>query len=240
MNGDDPVLNQGIAWRWPEAWWTLTQAKETQAPALKFEPKTIIQNDWVTIEGQKIVDINRLKMQGNHNLQNMLLAVSAAYIAGVDPDAIAEGVTNFPGVAHRLEHVGAVKGVELINDSKATNYDAAFTGLAAVKGPAILIAGGAPKKGDDSQWIETIKNKAVSVLLIGDAAEHFASRFKAHGYEQYEIVETMDKAVDRALDLSESLNPRSILLSPACASFDQYANFEKRGEHFKALCQNHL
>ena len=234
LNGDDPILSQGITWRWPEAWWTSTTGESSG----DFEPKTTIQNGWVTIEGQKILNVNRLKMQGNHNQQNMLLAVSAAYLAGVEPEVIAEGVANFPGVAHRLEHVGQFRGADFINDSKATNYDAALTGLAAVKGPAILIAGGDPKQGDDTQWMQTIKSKASKVLLIGDASAQFAERLSHHGYDQYEIVETMDKAVERAIALTDSLQPKSVLLSPACASFDQYPNFEKRGEHFKTLCHN--
>ena len=236
LNGDDPILSQGIAWRWADAWWTLAQSKETA----DFTPRATIQSGWVMIEGQRIVDVNRLKMQGVHNQQNMLLSVSAAYLAGVEPEAIAEGVANFPGVAHRLEHVGTYQGTEFINDSKATNYDAAQTGLEAVNGAAILIAGGAPKQGDDTQWMQTIQSKAAHVLLIGDAAQPFAKRFKAIGYETYDIVETMEQAVERAIALTDSLHPKSVLLSPACASFDQYSNFEIRGDHFKTLCHNYF
>lgn len=236
LNGDDPILSQGIADRWSDAWWTLAQANEKAA----IDPRATIDAGWVMVDNRKIVEVSRLKMQGLHNQQNMLLSVSAAYLAGVDPEAIAVGVANFPGVAHRLEHVGHYQGADWINDSKATNYDAAYTGLAAVQGPAILIAGGSPKKGDDSQWLETIRSKAAHVLLIGDAAQQFADRLQQAGYEQYEIVETMDQAVERAIALTESLNPRSILLSPACASFDQYPNFEVRGDHFKTLCHNYF
>ena len=234
LNGDDPRLLKDIKGRWPQTWWTSTSHKGQEG----LTPKATIAEGWVTIDGQKILSVDRLKMQGNHNQQNMLLAVSAAYLAGIEADAIAEGVTTFPGVAHRLEHVLQYQGVDFINDSKATNYDAALTGLAAVKGPVLLIAGGDPKKGDDSQWMNTIKNKACKVLLIGDAAEQFAERLKTVGYEQFEIVKTMDKAVERSIALSDTLKPKSVLLSPACASFDQYPNFEKRGEHFKELCHN--
>jgi UDP-N-acetylmuramoylalanine--D-glutamate ligase len=236
LNGDDLILSQGIADRWSDAWWTLAQANEKAG----IDPRATIDAGWVMVDNRKIVEVSRLKMQGLHNQQNMLLSVSAAYLAGVDPKAIAAGVANFPGVAHRLEHVGHYRGADWINDSKATNYDAAYTGLAAVQGPAILIAGGSPKKGDDSQWLETIRSKAAHVLLIGDAAQQFADRLQQTGYEQYEIVETMDQALERAIALTDALNPRSILLSPACASFDQYPNFEVRGDHFKTLCHNYF
>lgn len=236
LNGDDPLVRKENVGQWTNAWWTLAEFNAE----FDFIPRATIKAGWVMIEGQKILDVHQLKMQGIHNQQNMLLSVSAAYLAGIDPEAIAEGVANFPGVAHRLEHVGTYQGVDFINDSKATNYDAAYTGLAAVNGPAILIAGGAPKQGDDSQWMKTIQSKASQVLLIGDAASQFAERLQHHGYDQYEIVETMDKAIDRAIALTKSLDSKSVLLSPACASFDQYSNFEIRGDHFKTLCHNYF
>jgi UDP-N-acetylmuramoylalanine--D-glutamate ligase len=126
--------------------------------------------------------------------------------------------------------------IDWINDSKATNYDAAEVGLSAVESPVILIAGGEAKKGDDSTWIHRIQEKAVSVLLIGDAAEAFSQRLKQENYLNFEIVETMEKAVEKAADLAPQLGAKVVLLSPACASFDQYQSFEHRGDHFRQLC----
>ena len=127
-----------------------------------------------------------------------------------------------------------------INDSKATNYDAAQTGLDAVEAPAILIAGGDPKVGDDTAWIQSIQSKAAAVLLIGKAAEAFAKRLNDSGYLQYEMVETMERAVPRAAALAQQHNAKVVLLSPACASFDQYQSFEHRGDRFRQLCETAL
>ena len=108
--------------------------------------------------------------------------------------------------------------------------------MAAVAAAAILIAGGDAKAGDDSGWLEMIKLKAASVLLIGDAANTFAQRLKQVGYENYEIVETMTKAVPRAAQLAQKYQAKVVLLSPACASFDQYQSFEHRGDDFRQIC----
>lgn len=239
LNGDDPYLqNIGTQQRYPvqeTACWTSVKGKA----ALLGNPEfgAYLQDGWAIVQNQKIVRADALRMPGAHNLQNLLMSVAAAHFAGIDADAIAAAVAEFPGVPHRLEYICTHQGVEYINDSKATNYDAAEVGLMAVKSPAILIAGGEPKQGDDRAWLQVIHAKAAAVLLIGEAAELFARRLKETGYENYEIVETMEKAVKRSPDLAKQYNAEVVLLSPACASFDQYPNFEQRGDHFRQLCQ---
>ena len=104
------------------------------------------------------------------------MAVAAARLAGIEKNAIAEAITSFTGVPHRLELICNYRGVTYINDSKATNYDAAQVGLSSVAAPTILIAGGQAKQGDDRAWIAQIKHSAAAVLLIGEAAETFARR----------------------------------------------------------------
>jgi UDP-N-acetylmuramoylalanine--D-glutamate ligase len=177
-------------------------------------------------------------MPGEHNLQNLLMAVGIAKLAGIENSSIASAVASFPGVAHRLEYICTYAGVDYINDSKATNYDAADVGLTAVKAPTILIAGGAAKEGDDGVWLDTIEQKAAAVLLIGDAATQFADRLKSVGYANYEIVGTMANAVTRSIELAKQHQAKVVLLSPACASFDQYTSFEHRGDDFRQLCQD--
>jgi UDP-N-acetylmuramoylalanine--D-glutamate ligase len=141
-------------------------------------------------------------------------------------------------VPHRLEHLCTWQGIDFINDSKATNYDAAEVGLRSVASPAVLIAGGEAKEGDDGPWLQRIQERAATVLLIGDAAPQFARRLEEVGYRDYEIVETMDRALRRSQEVAPSLGAKVVLLSPACASFDQYPNFEARGDHFRQLCQD--
>jgi UDP-N-acetylmuramoylalanine--D-glutamate ligase len=113
-------------------------------------------------------------MVGVHNQQNLLMAVAAARLAGIEQEAIAHAIHNFPGVPHRLEQICIWQGIDFINDSKATNYDAAQVGLSVVAAPVVLIAGGEAKIGDDSGWITTIQTQAAAVLLIASAAPTLA------------------------------------------------------------------
>lgn len=261
LNGDDPHLRETLGDRWPEAHWTAVGGME-QLPRLN-PGAAYLEEGWVkvrTAEGSAtaIVKAAELTMQGEHNQQNLLLAAAAARLAGIEPGAIAQAIRSFPGVPHRLERVGTWRGITLINDSKATNYDAAEVGLAAVPAPVILLAGGEAKAGDDTGWLQQIQKKAAAVVVFGAAADEFAARLRAVGYEKkgYEGIcccETLDEAIAQATQLSIQLSTppstqrstpiapkievKTILLSPACASFDQYASFEQRGDHFRTLCQ---
>lgn len=238
LNGDDPHLRNTGGRQWPEAIWTSTAGRA----ALVAHPEqgAYIESGWAYVADEKILPVNSLRMVGQHNRQNLLMAIAAARLAGIASEAIAQAIATFPGVPHRLEHICTWKGIDFINDSKATNYDASEVGLRAVEGPAILIAGGEAKDGDDTTWLRQIQQKVATVLLIGEAAPAFSRRLTEIGYDAYETVETMEKAVPRAAELATQLNGRVVLLSPACASFDQYANFEQRGDHFRQICQEYL
>ncbi|QFS48351.1 UDP-N-acetylmuramoyl-L-alanine--D-glutamate ligase [Nostoc sphaeroides] len=238
FNGDDAYLRQQGLSAWPDAYWTSVKGKDFLISKKGF----YIEDDWVvekltaTSAPEAIVKVSTLRMVGEHNQQNLLMAVATARLAGINRDAIAHAIVEFPGVAHRLEHICTWEGIDFINDSKATNYDAAEVGLASVNSPAILIAGGEAKAGDDTGWLAQIQTKAAAVLLIGSAAPTFAQRLQEVGYHSYEIVETMERAVPRAAELAKEYQARVVLLSPACASFDQYPNFEVRGDRFRQLC----
>lgn len=233
LNGDDPYLHQA-AGQWQCARWTSVAGKEKILGAP--QRGAYVEDGWAIALGEPIVPITALRMVGIHNQQNLLMAVLTARLAGIGKEAIAHAIETFPGVAHRLEYVCTWQGVDYINDSKATNYDAALVGLASVSAPAILIAGGEAKEGDDSGWIAEIHQKATAVLLIGSAAPAFAERLKASGYSNYKVVETMEQAVNQAPALAEKFSAKVVLLSPACASFDQFQSFEHRGDRFKQLC----
>ncbi len=234
INGDDPYL-YGIRHRWPQTLWT--GCDQSEAPIH-------IQADQIWIEGRPWVPLGSFATQlpGRHNLQNLLLAVGAAYGAGLSSEAVAEAIVTFKGVPHRLQTVRVWQGIRFINDSKATNYDAAVVGLQAVDLPLILIAGGQPKQGDDTLWLQLIQQKVAGVVLIGAAGPQFAERLAQIRYTDYQIVDTLDVAVSRAFEWARSLRGScghsevAVLLSPACASFDQYPNFERRGEHFQICC----
>lgn len=238
INGDDAFLSHLGVKHWPHACWTSVKGKSH----LIGNPNmgAYVEDGWIVALGERVVAVSALRMAGEHNQQNLLMAVAAARLAGIEKDAIAQAITNFSGVPHRLEHICNWHDIDFINDSKATNYDAAQVGLAAVNSPVILIAGGEAKAGDDSGWMQTIQAKTAAVLLIGSAAASFAQRLEHLGYSNWEIVETMERAVPRAAELAKQLHARVVLLSPACASFDQYQSFEQRGEHFRQLCQQLL
>ncbi|MGB7247354.1 MAG: UDP-N-acetylmuramoyl-L-alanine--D-glutamate ligase [Phormidesmis sp.] len=237
INGDDPTLRGNAAEYAPDTYWTSVEGKRALAPLM---PSTYVEDGWVIHKDEKVVETKALRMVGEHNQQNLLMAVAAAKLAGIGTAAIAQGIAQFPGVSHRLEHICTWRGVDFINDSKATNYDAAEVGLRSVASPAVLIAGGASKDGDDRAWINQIKAKAATVLLVGAAAEAFANRLEECGYHRYEIVETIDRAVARSASITKEQSIKTVLLSPACASFDQYANFEVRGDDFRQVCTKYL
>ena len=240
FNGDDAYLSKLGLNHWPNAYWTSVKGKEF----LIGEKGFYIENGWVmekiTPTPQPIVEVSALRMVGEHNQQNLLMSVAASRLAGIDITAISQAVREFPGVPHRLEHICNWQGIDFINDSKATNYDAAEVGLASVQSPTILIAGGEAKAGDDTAWLAQIQSKAAAVLLIGNAAPAFAKRLQEVGYSNYHIVETMENAVSMSAELAKKHQVSVVLLSPACASFDQYPNFEMRGEDFRQLCQKYL
>jgi UDP-N-acetylmuramoylalanine--D-glutamate ligase len=240
FNGDDAYLSKLGLNHWPNAYWTSVKGQQF----LIGEKGFYIENGWViekiTPTPQPIVEVSALRMVGEHNQQNLLMSVAAARLAGIDITAISQAVREFPGVPHRLEHICNWQGIDFINDSKATNYDAAEVGLASVQSPTILIAGGEAKAGDDNAWLAQIQAKAAAVLLIGNAAPAFAKRLQEVGYSNCHIVETMENAVSMSAELAKKHQASVVLLSPACASFDQYPNFEMRGEDFRQLCQKYL
>jgi UDP-N-acetylmuramoylalanine--D-glutamate ligase len=168
------------------------------------------------------------RIRGAHNRENAAAATAAARAAGIGDDAIAAGLLAFPGVPHRLEPVGEREGVRYINDSKATNVAAALRGLAAYAGePVHLILGGSPKGEDFAPLATAIGANVRSVHLIGAEAPRLAEVVDG------DVDGTLDAAVAHAASLAEPGDV--ILLSPACASYDQFANFEERGEAFRAL-----
>lgn len=231
LNGDDPYLREHLRGRWPHAWWT-TLYRE-QLP----EAQVYVEAGWIKVLGESILPLTDWQVPGDHNLQNLLMAIAVAHRAGINSTAMAAAVRTFKGVAHRLEQIGCWHGIEFINDSKATNYDAAQIGLAAVTGPVVLLAGGQAKIGADLVWLQTIQAQAAAVLLFGEAALQFSQRLHELGYDNYKIVNTIAEAVPIAAQLAKTHQAKTVLLSPACASFDQYRNFEERGNDFRKVCQ---
>jgi UDP-N-acetylmuramoylalanine--D-glutamate ligase len=172
-------------------------------------------------------------LRGRHNAQNAACAVAAALALGLEPRTIQEGLWSFPGLAHRMEQIGRIGNVLFVNDSKATNADSSAQALACFEN-IFWIAGGKPKTGGIAS-LEKFFPRIRKTFLIGEASEEFAATLE--GKVPYEKVVTLDRAVAAAAReaAASGLADPVVLLSPACASFDQYRNFEVRGDAFRAL-----
>jgi UDP-N-acetylmuramoylalanine--D-glutamate ligase len=173
-------------------------------------------------------------LRGKHNIQNALAASAAAMILGVAPAAVAEGLASFPGLPHRLEEIGRIGATLFINDSKATNADSAATALAAIDRDVFWILGGRPKQGGITA-LAPFFPRVCKAYLIGEATDEFAATLE--GKVVFERCGTLDRAVAAAARDAAASGAAEpvVLLSPACASFDHYRNFEVRGDAFRAL-----
>jgi UDP-N-acetylmuramoylalanine--D-glutamate ligase len=178
-----------------------------------------------------VLKLSEIPLPGAHNIENTLAAVTAARLAGVSAKSIGEAVRSFSGVEHRLEFVAEIAGVRYYNDSKATNVDAAQKALDAFPGRILIILGGKDKGSDYTVLQKSLREKAILALLIGAASEKIESQIS--GSVAIERAGTLARAVELA---SQAAHPGDIvLLAPACASFDQFLNYEQRGQLFKDL-----
>lgn len=180
----------------------------------------------------EIVDTNQIKILGEHNIKNIMAAIIVARLLNIDDEIIINSIKSFTGVEHRIEFVREVAGVKYYNDSKGTNPDSTEVAVAAMEGDVILIAGGYDKGANFDDLVEKSKNKLKDVILFGETAEKFSKSCKKFGVEFY-IVRDLGKAVELANKIAE--NGEDVLLSPACASWDMYRDYEVRGRHFKDL-----
>jgi UDP-N-acetylmuramoylalanine--D-glutamate ligase len=175
-------------------------------------------------------------MPGAHNRQNMLLAAAAGLVAGLSGTQMEAAFRAFPGVPHRLERLREDQGITYFNDSKATNYDAAEVALQALQGPLVVLAGGESKQGNPTSWLAALGQKAAAVVLFGAAQAEFQQLLAGADFPgAVHCCEGLDTGVALAAQLARTHRCAAVLLSPACASFDQYSDFEARGDHFRRL-----
>lgn len=187
-------------------------------------------NDGEKVE--EILDVKEIKIPGDHNIKNIMAAIIASKLLNIDTETIRKSIISFTGVEHRIEFVRELDGVKYYNDSKGTNPDSTEVAVAAMDGDVILIAGGYDKGASFDDLIEKSKNKLKTVILFGETAEKFSNSCKKSEVEFY-IVKDLNKAVELAKKLSKDGD--DVLLSPACASWDMYSDYEVRGRHFKDL-----
>lgn len=180
---------------------------------------------------KKIIDINDLKILGNHNIENAMASIAIALAMKIDIDIIVNTLREFKAVEHRIEYVTEINGVKYYNDSKGTNTDASIKAIEAINENIILIAGGADKKSSYDDFIISFKNRVKELILLGETKYDIEKIAKIHGFNNITIVDTMKEAVSKANKLA--IEGDNVLLSPACASLDMYPNFETRGKDFK-------
>jgi UDP-N-acetylmuramoylalanine--D-glutamate ligase len=226
INADDLAATQHAPAR-PQIFW-FSREKRVASGAYLRGDQIIFRRD-----GEEIPLLSRsyISLRGEHNLENVLAAASAAFLAGAAPEEIAAGVRTFPGVEHRLEFVAEISGVSFFNDSKATNVDATIKALESFPGGLFVILGGKDKGSDYAPLIPLLRERARLVLLIGAAAEKIGAQLA--GAVPLERAGTLERAVMVAFERARP--GETVLLAPACASFDQFENYEHRGRVFKQL-----
>jgi UDP-N-acetylmuramoylalanine--D-glutamate ligase len=223
LNADDPV--------------TVSFAGRTPARTVWFSGTHSVSGAWldhddIVLDGQRLLDVRELRLRGRHNYENVMAASLIAREAGARPSQIAQAAATFAPVEHRLELVREINGVAYYNDSKATSVDATLKAIDAFPGGLWIILGGKDKDSDYTVLREPLHAKARAVLLIGAAARKIASQL---GSDTAHLVHsgTLAAALQEAYRSAEPGD--TVLLAPACASFDQFENFEQRGRVFKEL-----
>ncbi len=194
---------------------------------------------WIPREGaaaEPVMPVAEIPLKGAHNVENVLAAVCAARLAGIDAASIRETVKNFKAVEHRLEYVDAIRGVGFFNDSKATNVDATKKALEAFPGGVHLILGGKDKNSDYTELSDLLRARCKVVYTIGSAAEKIERQLA--GVVKIVSAATLQVAVRTAAQ--DAVAGDVVLLAPACSSFDQFENYEQRGRVFKEIVKQLL
>jgi UDP-N-acetylmuramoylalanine--D-glutamate ligase len=198
-----------------------------------------VEDGWfvLNVEGHKdrICKVSDLKIFGSHNEQNVLGAILVSHFAGVTNENMAKVLKAFEGVEHRLEYVTTIKGVPYYNDSKATNTDSAIKALEAFKdGHVVLLAGGHDKLTGLDDFMQTCAQKTDALILLGEARQRFYEAAKKNHVKNIIMIDgSFEDAVNKAFEVARP--PQVVLLSPACSSYDMFANFPERGRVFKKL-----
>jgi UDP-N-acetylmuramoylalanine--D-glutamate ligase len=226
LNADDAESTK-YAPSLPQVYWFSRKTKVEQGAFVR-DGKIIFRQAG---KDDEILDRREIPLPGAHNLENVLAATIATRLAGARPAQIAEAIRSFAGVEHRIEFVAEIHGVRYYNDSKATNVDATLKALEAFPGRLVVILGGKDKDSDYSVLRPALRDKAILVLLIGAAAKKIEHQIE--GSVATRQTETLEHALEFAAQTAHAGD--IVLLAPACASFDQFQNYEHRGRVFKDL-----
>lgn len=184
---------------------------------------------------QEVCPVEQIRIPGNHNLENALAATCLAMCRGIAASVVAYTLKTFPGVEHRIEFVRTVQGVDFINDSKGTNPDSTIKAIETMKKPTILILGGYDKHSEFDELFAHFTDKIVGIVILGATKQKILSAAERAGVTNIQLADSFEQAVRMAYAAAPAGG--TVLLSPACASWDMFDNFEQRGEVFKQLVE---
>lgn len=190
----------------------------------------------IIYQGEEVVHlchVDELQLLGTHNYENVMAASAMALAYGVPAQIVRDTIKSFAGVAHRIEFVCEKNGVTYYNDSKGTNPDAAIKGIQAMNRKTVLIGGGYDKNSEFEEWIEAFDGKVTHLVLLGQTREKIAEAAKHVGFTDVILVDSLEEAVQTCARLAKP--GEAVLLSPACASWGMFKNYEERGDKFKEL-----
>ena len=230
LNYDDPVLRE------------FGRSSDLKAKAVFFSSKHMLDDGYYLngenicrrIDGgneEVIMSVNELQIIGQHNHENAMAAIAMGFCMNVPKDKICEACREFVAVEHRIEFVRERTGVRYYNDSKGTNPDASIKAIQAMPGPILLIGGGYNKNSTYDEWIDEFAGRVKYIVLIGETRDAIADCCRAHGFNEVMYAETLEEAVKVCASYAEMGD--CVLLSPACASWDMFKNYEERGQLFK-------
>ena len=216
-----------------ERWKNLTRAKLLTL-SLKGEADIYFQDEWIYFKGKKWISQNEIPLKGLHNIENIMTGAAFASFYQMTSDEIRNAVLEFKGLSHRCESAGEKNGIHFINDSKATTVQAVMKALSCAEKGIVLILGGSDKNLDFSELNPYFSGKVKKIICYGETGKKISEMIC---FENKEIVYPFDEAVLKAFQ--SAVSGDTVLLSPGCASFDQFKSFEERGERFKYLVKNH-
>ena len=213
--------------------WITTNTNESDLEHCDY---WINNENYVVENRKKLFSLKNFKLKGKHNAQNLLLAVAAARKIGLSPETIKDSLKCYKQLPHRLETIYQHNDLEIINDSKATNFDSSIAGINSIKGTLLIISGGRLKSGDSNAWVNTINQKANAIFLFGESSEILKKLIIKGGFKKDILIfNNLSEVVEYSYFYLKKNRTETILFSPSCSSFDQFKDYEERGNFFKKL-----
>lgn len=229
LNYEDPILREKAAALHTKIVWFSSKTKLEEG---LYYSDGVIYTAHNKIS-RKILNVEDMNLIGEHNYENVMAAIAAAMYFNIPLEDIRDAVCSFKPVEHRIEYVATKNGVKYYNDSKGTNPDASIKAVKAMSAPTYLIGGGYDKHSEYDEWIESFDGKIKHLVLMGQTREKIADCASRHGFTAYTFVESMEEAVQLCAKMA--LPGENVLLSPCCASWGMFKNYEERGRIFKDI-----